>query len=92
MKTINITEKTGPLVALKTITDEDDLMIITRSGLTSRMEAASIRVTGRAAQGVKLINIHEGDSIAAVSVVKKGEENEDEAAAPETEGNIETTE
>ena len=92
VKTINITEKTGPLVALKTITDEDDLMIITRSGLTIRMEAASIRVTGRAAQGVKLINIHEGDSIAAVSVVKKGEENEDEAAAPETEGNIETTE
>ena len=92
VKTINITEKTGPLVALKSITDEDDLMIITRSGLTIRMEAATIRVTGRAAQGVKLINIREGDSIAAVSVVRKGEEDEEEAAAPEAEENIETKE
>ncbi|MBR6054706.1 MAG: DNA gyrase subunit A [Bacteroidales bacterium] len=92
VKTINITEKTGPLVALKSITDEDDLMIITRSGLTIRMEAATIRVTGRAAQGVKLINIREGDSIAAVSVVRKGEEDEEEAAAPEAQENIETTE
>ena len=93
VKTINITEKTGPLVALKSITDEDDLMIITRSGLTIRMEASSIRVAGRATQGVKLINIREGDSIAAVSVVKKGEEEEEEGAeATATEENIETTE
>ncbi len=76
VKTLNITEKTGDLVAIKNVTDEDDLMIINRSGLTIRMAVADIRVAGRATQGVKLINIKEGDSIAAVSVVKKQDEEQ----------------
>lgn len=74
VKTINITEKTGPLVAIKDVTEENDLMIITKSGLTIRMTVADIRVAGRATQGVKLINIREGDAIAAVSPVAKADE------------------
>ena len=81
VKTINITEKTGPLVAIKSVTEDNDLMIITKSGLTIRMAVSDIRVAGRATQGVKLINIREGDSIAAVSPVAKAEEEE----APEVE-------
>ena len=77
VKTINITEKTGSLVAIKNVTDDDDLMIINRSGLTIRMPVATIRVAGRATQGVKLINIKEGDSIAAVSVVASNGETPD---------------
>ena len=76
VKTLNITEKTGPLVALKNVTDEDDLMIINRSGLTIRMHVSTIRVAGRATQGVRLINIKEGDAIAAVSVVARSEDEE----------------
>ncbi len=90
VRTLNITEKTGKLVAMKNVTDEDDLMIINRSGLTIRMAVSDIRVAGRATQGVRLINIKEGDAIAAVSVVSKGEEEEapqgevpQEGAAPE---------
>jgi len=79
VKTINITEKTGPLVAIKNVTEENDLMIITQSGLTIRMAVTDIRVAGRATQGVKLINIREGDSIAAVSVVAKSEEEAEES-------------
>ena len=74
VKTLNITEKTGDLVALKNVTDENDLMIINRSGLTIRMAVSGIKVAGRATQGVRLINIKEGDSIAAVSAVNKTEE------------------
>ena len=74
MKTLNITEKTGKVVAIKNVTDENDLMIINRSGLTIRMEVAAIKVAGRATQGVRLINIKEGDAIAAVSLVEKQEE------------------
>ena len=74
VKTLNITEKTGSLVAMKNVTDENDLMIINRSGLTIRMAVSDIRVAGRATQGVRLINIKEGDSIAAVSAVNKSEE------------------
>jgi DNA gyrase subunit A len=74
VKTLNITEKTGALVALKNVTDENDLMIINRSGLTIRMAVSDIRVAGRATQGVRLINIKEGDSIAAISAVNKGED------------------
>ena len=74
VKTINITEKTGKLIAIKNVTDENDLMIITKSGLTIRMAVADIKVAGRATQGVKLINIKDGDAIAAVSVVNKTEE------------------
>ena len=76
VRTINITEKTGPLVAIKSVTEENDLMIINKSGLTIRMPVTDIRVAGRATQGVKLINIHEGDSIAAVCPVPKEEEQE----------------
>ena len=79
VKTISITDKTGDLIAIKNVTDEDVLMIITRSGLTIRMAVSDIRVAGRATQGVRLINIKEGDSIAAVSVVAKNEEEETEA-------------
>lgn len=74
VKTLNITEKTGNLIALKDVTDENDLMIINKSGLTIRMAVSDIRVAGRATQGVRLINIKEGDAIAAVCVVNKSEE------------------
>ena len=76
VKTLNITEKTGELVAMKNVTDENDLMIINRSGLTIRMAVADIKVAGRATQGVRLINIKEGDSIAAISAVNKTEVDE----------------
>ena len=76
VKTLQITDKTGPLVAMKNVTDENDLMIINRSGLTIRMAVSDIRVAGRATQGVRLINIKEGDSIAAISAVNKSEEEE----------------
>ena len=80
VKTLNITEKTGSLVAIKNVTDENDLMIINRSGLTIRMAVSGIKVAGRATQGVKLINIKDEDAIAAVSVVNKTEEDTPEVA------------
>ena len=83
VKTLNITEKTGSLVAIKNVTDENDLMIINRSGLTIRMAVSGIKVAGRATQGVRLINIKEGDSIAAVSAVNKTEE-ENQIDAPQS--------
>jgi DNA gyrase subunit A len=70
VKTINITDKTGPLVAIKSVTDKDDLMIITQAGVTIRVPVSSIRMTGRAAQGVKLINLREDDAIASVARVE----------------------
>ena len=82
VKTLQITDKTGSLVAMKNVTDENDLMIINRSGLTIRMAVSDIRVAGRATQGVRLINIKDGDSIAAVSAVNKAEE---ETAEPNAE-------
>ena len=74
VKTLNITERTGKLIALKSVNDENDLMIINKSGITIRVAASDIPVSGRATQGVKLINIRENDSIAAVCVVNKSEE------------------
>jgi len=74
VKTINITEKTGKLVAIKNVIDTDDLMIINKSGLTIRMAVADLRVMGRATQGVKLINIKDDDSIAAVAKVMNDDE------------------
>lgn len=74
VKTINITEKTGSLIAIKDVTNENDLMIINKSGITIRVAASDIRVVGRATQGVRLINIREGDMIAAVCRVNKSEE------------------
>lgn len=82
VKTLNITDKTGKLVAIQNVTDEDDLMIINRSGLTIRMAVSDIRIAGRATQGVRLINIKDGDAIASVSVVTKSEDDElDQTAA-----------
>ena len=74
VKTINITEKTGSLIAIKDVTVENDLMIINKSGITIRVAVADIRVAGRATQGVKLINLREGDMIAAVCRVNKSED------------------
>lgn len=76
VKTINITDKTGKLVAIKNVNEDNDLMIINKSGLTIRMSVKDIRVAGRATQGVKLINLRPGDSIAAVSAVTAAEEDE----------------
>ena len=83
VKTIDITAKTGKLLAIKNVTGENDLMIITKSGLTIRMHVSEIRVSGRATQGVRLINIREGDSIAAVSSVARENDAEAEAVADE---------
>ena len=82
VKTINITDKTGDLIAIKMVSDDNDLMIINKSGITIRVSVSDIRVAGRATQGVKLINLREGDTIAAVCVVNKSDdklqENEEE--------------
>ena len=78
VKTISITDKTGNLVSIKNVADGDDLMIINKSGIAIRMEVNSLRVMGRATQGVKLINLKDGDSIAAVAkVVLDDEEVQD---------------
>jgi len=74
VKTINVTEKTGNLVAIKNVDDTDDLMIINKSGLTIRMAVSDLRIMGRATQGVKLINIKDADSIAAVARVMNDDE------------------
>ena len=87
VKTINITEKTGSLIAMKAVTEEDDLMIINKSGIAIRLAASTIRIAGRATQGVKLINIREGDSIAAVCTIAKSDDDEE----PENADNAETT-
>lgn len=76
VKTMNITDKTGLLVAIKSVTDNDDLMIINKSGLTIRMRVSDLRVMGRNTQGVKLINLKGSDSIAAVAKVIKDEDEE----------------
>ncbi len=76
VKTLNITEKTGELVSIINVTDEDDLMIINKSGLTIRMDVGDLRVMGRATQGVRLINIKNSDSIAAVAKVMKDDESD----------------
>ena len=90
VKTINITEKTGQLISIQAVTDDNDLMIINRSGLTIRTSADQIRVAGRATQGVKVINLREGDAIASVTAVPKTEddeivENTESVEAPATE-------
>ena len=75
VKTISITEKTGQLVALKNVSDEDDLMIINKSGIAIRMSVSDLRVMGRATQGVRLINLKDNDSIAAVAKVMANDES-----------------
>ena len=77
VKTLNITEKTGSLIAINNVTDADDLMIINKSGLTIRMMVSDLRVMGRATQGVRLINIKGTDSIAAVTKVLREEESDE---------------
>ncbi len=92
VKTINVTEKTGGLVAIKNVTDNDDLMIINKSGITIRMEVSDLRVMGRATQGVKLINIKDNDSIAAVAkVIKDEDENLENEETLENGTDIEET-
>lgn len=85
VKTLNITEKTGALIAINAVTDEDDLMIINKSGLTIRMEISDLRVMGRATQGVRLINLKGNDSIAAVTKVLREDEAEIDSEIDEAE-------
>ena len=94
VKTISITEKTGNLVAIKSVTDSDDLMIINKSGIAIRMSVKDLRLMGRATQGVKLINLRNGDSIAAVAKVMADDdvdENDIDATIESTENNDELT-
>ena len=88
VKTINITEKTGKLVSIQAVTDENDLMIINRSGIAIRTSVDQIRLAGRATQGVKVINLREGDSIASVVAVPKTEESEETPEVVATEGAV----
>ena len=90
VKTLNITDKTGNLIAIKDVTDEDDLMIINKSGITIRMHVADIRSQGRATQGVKLINLKGSDHIAAVAKVERDEDEENmmDNESTENSGNI----
>jgi DNA gyrase subunit A len=90
VKTLTVTEKTGNLIAIKVVTDEDDLMIINKSGITIRMHVADIRTQGRATQGVRLINLKGKDQIAAVAKVEKDDEEYQEN--DETAINTENTE
>ena len=90
VKTLNITEKTGSLVAIKSVTEDNDIMIITRGGLTIRMAVTDISLLSRATQGVRLINLREGDSIAAVSVV--AHESEEEGVESEGENGTQESE
>jgi|TARA_B110000259_G_scaffold64626_1_gene76235 DNA gyrase subunit A len=83
VKTINITEKTGELISLKNVSDEDDLMIINKSGIAIRLKVSGLRVMGRATQGVRLINLKGNDGIAAVAKIAGGGDDEDEDSADE---------
>jgi DNA gyrase subunit A len=74
VKTINVTEKTGPLISIKSVDENNDLMIITQSGLTIRMSISSLRIIGRTAQGVKLINLKDNDKIASITIVPASED------------------
>jgi DNA gyrase subunit A len=88
VKTISVTEKTGQLVAIKNVTDTDDLMIINKSGIAIRMAVDSLRVMGRATQGVRLIKVREDDSIAAVAKVMKDDDDELEETLLDADGEI----
>lgn len=78
VKTINITEKTGQLISIKSVNDTSDLMIITQAGLTIRLSISELRILGRTAQGVRLINLKEGDQIASITIVPSAEEENEE--------------
>lgn len=86
VKTINVTEKTGKLVAIKSVVDQDDLMIINKSGISIRISVAELRVMGRATQGVRLIKLNEDDAISSVEKIQKIEGDLDENVNPVTEG------
>jgi DNA gyrase subunit A len=88
VKTINITDKTGPLISLKNVSDTDDLMVINKSGITIRIGVDTLRIMGRATQGVKLIRLREDDSIASVAKVSKFEADEEELDTLETDENF----
>ena len=90
VKTISITDKTGSLVSIKNVSDSDDLMIINRSGIAIRMEVESLRVMGRATQGVRLINLRNDDTIAAVAKVLKDDEDIDDVEDIEVDMTTET--
>ncbi|MBO5813564.1 MAG: DNA gyrase subunit A [Alistipes sp.] len=83
VKTINVTEKTGKLISIQAVTDDNDLMIINRSGLTIRTAVSQIHLAGRATQGVRIINLREGDAIASVTAVPANEEKDEEIVATE---------
>ena len=84
VKTINITDKTGNLIAIKAVTDDDDLMIITENGIAIRLAVRGVRVMGRNTQGVRLINLRDGDQIAAATQVPAhGDSEEDDKAEAE---------
>ena len=89
VKTINITDKTGDLISIQAVTDENDLMIINRSGVTIRTKVDQIRLAGRATQGVKIINLREGDVIASVMAVPVSEDEEVEPIVNAEEGAVE---
>jgi DNA gyrase subunit A len=89
VKTINITEKTGQLISIKSVNDASDLMIITQSGLTIRMSISSLRILGRTAQGVRLINLKEGDQIASITIVPAAEDVEE--VQPNIDENLEVS-
>jgi DNA gyrase subunit A len=88
VKTITVTDKTGELVSLKAVTDEDDLMIITKKGTMIRMGVDTLRVMGRATQGVRLITLRKGDEIASIAKVPASEEEENEVLDVEGVENI----
>ena len=92
VKTINITEKTGKLISIQSVTDENDLMIINRSGLTIRTSVEQIRLAGRATQGVRIINLREGDAIASVMAVPAADEEPTDEGAVAESGAAETIE
>lgn len=89
VKTLNITEKTGSLISMKSVTDQDQLMIITKSGITIRLGLDKLRVTGRATQGVKLIRLNDGDEISSVAKINAIQEEEEQEG---TDGNVTNSE
>ena len=92
MSTIKITERTGKLIAIKAVTDEDDLMIINRSGIAIRLHVDQLRILGRNTQGVRLIDLRGKDTIAAVCEVPRQEDEEEDIEGVETTENPENSE
>ncbi len=86
VKTMNITEKTGQLVGILSVDDDNDLMIINKSGILIRLDISTLRVMGRATQGVRLIKLTKNDTIASIAKVEKVEEEEEEIEGVENSG------